>query len=104
MLFCTKKSKQHFIDINNVTAYSCTMTKKEKLLLRAINNHADLSFEDFRTLLKQLGWIFDHQTGSHQIWYSKKGDRLSIQNNKGKAKAYQVKQFLKYNALEKKHE
>ena len=78
----------------NVTVYSYKMTQKEKLLLRAANNPADLSFEDFKTLLKQGGWNLDHQTGSHQIWYSLKGARLSIQNNKGKAKSYQVKQFL----------
>ncbi len=79
------------------------MTQKEKLLLRAINNPNDLSFEDFKTLLKQSGWILDHQTGSHQIWYSSKGCRLSVQNNKGKAKSYQVKQFLQQREREMKH-
>ena len=76
------------------------MTQKEKLLLRAINNPADLGFEDFKALLKHSGWIFDHQTGSHQIWYSPKKCRLSVQNNKGKA--YQVKQFLQQR--QKEHE
>ena len=85
-----------------VTVYSYKMTQKEKLLLRAINNPADLSFEDFKTLLKHSNWILDHQTGSHQIWYSPKKCRLSIQNNKGKAKSYQVKQFLQQR--EKEHE
>lgn len=79
------------------------MTRKEKLLLRAINNSADLSFEDFKTLLKHSGWILDHQTGSHQIWYSSKGCRLSIQNNKGKAKSYQVRQFLQQREKEQKN-
>jgi predicted RNA binding protein YcfA (HicA-like mRNA interferase family) len=80
------------------------MTQREKLLLRAMNNPANLSFEDFRALLKQLGWVFDHQTGSHQIWYSKKRSRISIQNNKGKAKSYQVKQLLQQDEREKKHD
>lgn len=80
------------------------MTQREKLLLRAMNSPANLSFEDFVTLLKHLGWTFDHQTGSHQIWYSAKKSRISIQNNKGKAKTYQVKQFLQHNKLEKKYE
>ncbi|WP_353737584.1 MULTISPECIES: type II toxin-antitoxin system HicA family toxin [unclassified Microcystis] len=41
-------------------------------------------------------WTFDHQTGSHHIWYSSKRVRISIQPTKnGEAKAYQVKQFLK---------
>lgn len=80
------------------------MAQKEKLLLRAANNPADLSFDDFRALLKYVGWVFDHQTGSHQIWYSKKGSRISIQNNNGKAKSYQVKQFLQQNERERENE
>jgi hypothetical protein len=45
--------------------------------------------------LRLYNWIFDHQTGSHRIWYSTKKARLSIQPTKnGTAKAYQVKQFL----------
>jgi hypothetical protein len=92
------------IDTINVTVYSYIMTQREKLILRAMNNPADLSFDDLRTLLKHEGWVFDHQTGSHQIWYSTKGFRISIQNNHGKAKAYQVKQFLQQNEKEKKHD
>ncbi len=79
------------------------MTKHEKLLARAINNPGDLSFAEFQTLLQQCEWEKDHQTGSHQIWYSSKRFRLSIQNNKGKAKAYQVKQFLVRYEEESKH-
>ncbi|MGH8602735.1 MAG: type II toxin-antitoxin system HicA family toxin [Gammaproteobacteria bacterium] len=41
-------------------------------------------------------WVFDYQTGGHEIWYSSRRRRLSIQpTDNGKAKAYQVKQFLK---------
>lgn len=70
------------------------MTKREKLLTKAYNNPRGLSFDDFRTLLSQSGWQFEHQTGSHEIWYSPKGYRLSIQNRSGMAKGYQVQQFL----------
>jgi predicted RNA binding protein YcfA (HicA-like mRNA interferase family) len=71
------------------------MTKREKLLARAMNNPKDLSFGEFQTLLRQTGWTFDHQKGSHQIWYSPKRCRLSVQEGKsGKAKGYQVEQFL----------
>jgi predicted RNA binding protein YcfA (HicA-like mRNA interferase family) len=71
------------------------MTKREKLLARAINNPKDLSFGEFQTLLRQAGWIFDHQKGSHQIWYSPKRHRLPVQEGRsGKAKGYQVEQFL----------
>jgi len=71
------------------------MTKREKLLARAMNNPKNLSFGEFQTLLRQVGWTFDHQKGSHQIWYSPKRRRLPIQEAKnGKAKGYQVEQFL----------
>jgi len=70
------------------------MTRKEKLLKKARDNPNGLSFTDFVTLMKQAGWVLDHQSGSHQIWYSENGHRISVQNRKGKAKGYQVKQFL----------
>lgn len=80
------------------------MTRQEKLLLQAINNPRGLSFAEFETLMRRLGWVLDHQTGSHQIWYSPKKYRLSVQNKNGKAKEYQVKQFLKQYEEETKHE
>jgi predicted RNA binding protein YcfA (HicA-like mRNA interferase family) len=69
--------------------------KKEKLLEKAKRNPKGLRFSEFETLLRLCGWVFDHQTGSHRIWYSPDRMRLSIQPTKnGEAKAYQVKQFL----------
>jgi len=71
------------------------MTKRQKLLARARNNPKGLSFGEFQTLLRQVEWQLDHQKGSHQIWYSPDGYRLPIQEAKdGKAKGYQVEQFL----------
>jgi len=71
------------------------MTKREKLLARAMSNPKDLSFGEFQTLLRQAGWTLDHQKGSHQIWYSPTRVRLPIQEGRsGKAKGYQVEQFL----------
>ncbi|MCF8131122.1 MAG: type II toxin-antitoxin system HicA family toxin [Deltaproteobacteria bacterium] len=71
------------------------MSKREKLLAHAVNNPKSLSFGEFQTLLRQAGWIFDHQKGSHRIWYSPDRQRLSIQEGRnGKAKGYQVEQFL----------
>jgi len=69
--------------------------KKEKLLEKAKNNPQGLRFSEFENLLNLCGWVFDHQTGSHRIWYSLRKDRLSIQPTKNnQAKAYQIKQFL----------
>ncbi|MES2772391.1 MAG: type II toxin-antitoxin system HicA family toxin [Pseudomonadota bacterium] len=71
------------------------MTKRNKLIAKALNNPKGLSFEDFQQLLRSSAWTFDHQRGSHQIWYSPTGHRLSIQQGRdGKAKGYQVEQFM----------
>jgi predicted RNA binding protein YcfA (HicA-like mRNA interferase family) len=52
-----------------------------------MNNPRGLSFSEFQTLLKHAGWMLDHQKGSHQIWYSPTGHRLSVREAKsGKAK------------------
>jgi len=70
------------------------MDRLEKLLAAARNNPSGLSFKDFEALLKRAHWKFDRQKGSHQIWYSPKNSLISIQPRGGKAKGYQVKQFL----------
>ncbi|MFI4938937.1 MAG: type II toxin-antitoxin system HicA family toxin [Burkholderiales bacterium] len=71
------------------------MTKCEKRIAKALNNPKGLSFQDFQQLLRGASWTFDHQRGSHQIWYSPTGHRLSIQEGRdGNAKGYQVEQFI----------
>jgi predicted RNA binding protein YcfA (HicA-like mRNA interferase family) len=70
------------------------MGRTDKLLEKARNNINGLSFKELETLMNRCGWVKDHQRGSHAIWYSPKGHRISIQNKNGEAKGYQVKQFL----------
>ncbi|WP_424667320.1 type II toxin-antitoxin system HicA family toxin [Candidatus Binatus sp.] len=70
------------------------MNRLGKLLAAARNSPNGLSFKDFEALLKQARWKFDRQKGSHQIWYSPKNSLISIQSRGGKAKGYQVRQFL----------
>lgn len=70
------------------------MSQHTKLLNKAKRNPEGMSFADFQTLMTQCGWIKDRQRGSHQIWYSLEGAKLSIQNRNGMAKGYQVQQFL----------
>jgi len=55
------------------------MRRKDRLLAKARNNPNSLRFREFETILSQCGWTFDHQTGSHRIWYSPQGYRLPIQ-------------------------
>lgn len=73
------------------------MTKKEKLWKKAQENPQNLTFKEFETLLRQTGWILSRQQGSHRLWCSPNGQSLPIQPRKdGKAKNYQVQQFIKY--------
>jgi len=71
--------------------------------MKSKNNPDGLSFTDFQTMMLHCGWVKDHQSGSHQIWYSPKLYRISIQNRNGQAKGYQVKQFLLRLEEETKH-
>ncbi len=71
------------------------MTKHDKLFEKALNNPYGLSFESFKTLLRRCGWIQKRCRGSHEIWSSPNGKILSVQDKNGKAKGYQVEQFLK---------
>jgi hypothetical protein len=58
-------------------------------------NVAGLRFDDFETLLAQCDWALDRQGGSHRVWYSPKDARPPVQAGQaGKAKPYQVRQFL----------
>lgn len=53
----------------------------------------DCESRDFVPLSDEI--IRYHLTGSHRIWYSPTGYRLPIQEGRsGKAKGYQVEQFL----------
>ena len=69
------------------------MSRKDKLLERIKNNPDGLSIDEFHTLMKQQGWILDHQSGSHEIWYSPKSRRLSVQNRNGKPRAIKLNNF-----------
>ncbi|MDD3517359.1 MAG: type II toxin-antitoxin system HicA family toxin [Chromatiales bacterium] len=71
------------------------MTRREKLLTKAIDNPAGLSFRELEALLEQYGWVFRRQSGSHRIWKSPGGAIVPIQPANGGAKEYQVKQILR---------
>lgn len=76
------------------------MVRQSKLLEKAIRNSNALRFNEFETLLTQCGWTFDGQPGSHRIWYSPQGMRLSIQAGGNRVRGYQLEQFLRHYAEE----
>ena len=70
--------------------------KAAKLLAKAINSPQNLRFSDLISLAESFGYRLDRIAGSHHILVHPKAERpLNVQNFKGKAKAYQVRQFLR---------
>lgn len=71
------------------------MSKKQKLLQQALNNPKNVSFQDFSTLIQAFGFTLTRINGSHHIFtHPNIAELVNIQNFKGKAKPYQVRQFL----------
>lgn len=68
---------------------------KIKLLRKAINNPGGLRFSEAQSLAESFGFKLDRISGSHHI-YIKAGipELINLQNVKGKAKSYQIKQLL----------
>ncbi|MBN1383056.1 MAG: toxin HicA [Deltaproteobacteria bacterium] len=72
------------------------MAKVEDVLLKMKINPSDVRFSDLCLVCTDYFGQARHKSGSHHIYKTPwKGDpRINIQNHKGKAKAYQVKQVL----------
>ena len=71
------------------------MTKLDKLLRKILNNARDVSFDDLIKLIKAFGFKLERTKGSHHIFsHQQISELINIQNVKGKAKPYQVKQFI----------
>ena len=82
------------------------MDKLEKLLNDIKNNPANVKFTDLCKVCEHYFGKARQSGSSHRIYKTPwQGDpRVNIQNSKGKAKAYQVKQVLKaIERLEVKH-
>lgn len=71
------------------------MTKKQKLLAKVRSGSKNIAFEDMVALMQAFGFRLDRVAGSHQIFvHPEVAESLNLQNSKGKAKPYQLKQFL----------
>lgn len=73
------------------------MRKREKLIRKILSGRSDanIAFSDLVSLIESLG--FDHrQKGSHHI-FTMLGvcERINLQESRGKAKSYQVRQVRK---------
>ena len=75
---------------------------KKKVLLKLINNPENVKFQDFVLIVGAFRFVPARTKGSHNIFLNKEiNEIINIQNYKGEAKPYQIKQFLslveKYN-------
>ena len=75
---------------------------KKKILLKIINNPVNVKFQDFILIVEAFEFILVRTKGSHNIFLNKEiNEIINVQNYKGEAKPYQIKQFLylveKYN-------
>ncbi|MFI5202842.1 MAG: type II toxin-antitoxin system HicA family toxin [Candidatus Kapaibacterium sp.] len=68
---------------------------KHALLLSIANNPNNVSFKDFVRIIEAFGFVQRKSKSGHQI-YKRPGvpQLINIQNVAGKAKGYQVRQFL----------
>ena len=68
---------------------------KRKLLQKALAGSKDIRFGDMVKLVEAFGFRLARVSGSHHIFeHSGVGEIVDLQNQKGKAKPYQVRQFL----------
>jgi len=75
---------------------------KKKLLAKIINSQKNVQFNDFLTIVEAFGFYHTRGEGSHAIYRKDSvSEFINLQNENGKAKPYQIKQFLalveKYN-------
>ena len=79
--------------------------KKRRLFEELKNNPKNVRFEKLCKIVEAFGFRFKGGKGSHRIYVQEEiGEMLNFQNVSGKAKPYQVRQFIKivekYNLLE----
>jgi len=68
---------------------------KKKLLQKILNSQKNVRFTEIKELVMAFNFYLSRIKGSHHIFTHKNITELvNIQNDNGKAKAYQIKQFL----------
>ena len=69
--------------------------KKRKLLAKILAGSKNIRFDELVALLEAFGFRLSRVSGSHHIFeHPKVREVVNIQNVRGKAKPYQLKQVL----------
>jgi len=71
------------------------MSKKRKLLEKILSGSRNIQFNEFVSLVEAFGFRLSRVNGSHHIFIHPDVNAIvNLQNKKGKAIPYQVRQFL----------
>jgi len=69
--------------------------KKRKLLEKILFGPKNVRFNDMVTLVESFGYRLSRVSGSHHIFvHDRVRELVNLQNVNGKAKPYQIRQFL----------
>ncbi len=70
--------------------------KKQKLLRKAVTSPRNFRFSEMVTLVEAFGFRLTRTSGSHHIFiHPEVSELLNLQEVQGKAKPYQISQFLR---------
>lgn len=69
--------------------------KKQKLLEKLLRGSKNVRFDELGAVVEAFGFHLSRVNGSHHIFtHSQIPELVNLQNQRGKAKPYQVRQFL----------
>jgi len=69
---------------------------EKKILIKMMNSYNNVNLDDLVKVIKKFGFHWQRTRGSHNIFVNNNvNEIINIQNVNGKAKPYQIKQFLK---------
>jgi predicted RNA binding protein YcfA (HicA-like mRNA interferase family) len=71
------------------------MTKKQKLIQKLLSGSKNIRFSEAQIAIEAFGFHLTRISGSHHIFtHPDVIELINLQNVNGKAKPYQIKQFL----------
>jgi len=69
---------------------------RKKILNKILTGSKNIRFSDMKNLVQGFGFILSRTDGSHHIFTRPDiSELVNLQNVKGQAKIYQIRQFLK---------
>jgi len=72
------------------------LVRKRKLLQKALSGSKNIRFSEMTTLVEAFGFRLSRVRGSHHIFaHPEVQELINLQDVDGKAKSYQVRQFLR---------